>query len=156
MIKQGIYDPRRPTEIIREFEEEEEKKFELEAIKDPRRPTEIIKEFEREEEMLKVMQDGVHDPRRPTEIIREFEEEEEKNLSMQMTNNLSDKIQPASTIKDSERPDMQVSQQSKFNIMDHTPYPPDDLKPNSSNNPFLPDIGSNKKQKYKQDEISLN
>ena len=40
--------------------------------------------------------------------------------------------------------------------MDHTPYPPDDLKPNSSKNPFLPDIGSNKKQKYKQDEISLN
>ena len=56
MIKQGIYDPRRPTEIIREFEqEEEEKDFELGAIKDPRRPTEIIKEFEREEEMLKVM-----------------------------------------------------------------------------------------------------
>ena len=107
MIKQGIYDPRRPTEIIREFEqEEEEKDFELGAIKDPRRPTEIIKEFEREEEMLKVMQDGVHDPRRPTEIIREFEEEEEKNLSMHMTNNLSDKIEPSSTIRDSEKPDM--------------------------------------------------
>ena len=40
---------------------------------DPRRPTEIIREFEEEEEKTAMIKQGIYDPRRPTEIIREFE-----------------------------------------------------------------------------------
>ena len=47
------------------------------GILDPRRPTEIIKEFEEEEEMAKAMEEAIRDPRRPTDIIKEFEQEEE-------------------------------------------------------------------------------
>ena len=61
-MKMGVLDPRRPTEIIREFEEEEEMGKTLkEAINDPRRPTDIIREFEQEEEYSPVMEK--HTPR---------------------------------------------------------------------------------------------
>ena len=75
-MKMGILDPRRPTEIIREFEEEEEMEKTLkEAINDPRRPTDIIREFEQEEEYSPVMDKHTPKNRESASFLKQVKQE---------------------------------------------------------------------------------